>query len=230
MIMKKISKATKGLIATSFLIGILAIITPVMAGNSNRSLFIAIGDDLDINATNLIVGKLKFGKDGELTSVKVVFHQKIYDESGEKVHMMMGMLKDGSLLTTSHFFFCPVFGVWFVNVYLVIGQGVFKTTNTNYGLTYRNIIDITMPNTEGKFVPTPMIMLLSPTGEYYAADPADPMNPETIPWDDDPSILEGGGWVLVAALWDVGIPMDVDFGYGIFPVGPISCFTKSWGI
>ncbi|TFF83919.1 MAG: hypothetical protein EU552_02230, partial [Promethearchaeota archaeon] len=60
--MKKISKATKGLIAASFLIGIIAIITPVMAASSNRVLFMAIGDDLDINATNLIIGNIKFGK------------------------------------------------------------------------------------------------------------------------------------------------------------------------
>ena len=201
-----------------------------MAAGSNRVLFVAIGDDLDINATNLIIGKIKFGNDDEITSMKVVFHQRIYDDSGKKVYTMIGMLKDGFIQTKEHYFLCPVFGFWFINVWLVMGEGVFKTTDINYPLTYRNIFEITMPNTEGKFVPTPMFMLLSPTAEYYEADPNDPMNPETIPWDDeDPLVLEGGGWVLVTVLWDVGTP-NVGFGDGIFPVGPTSYFTKSWGI
>jgi len=229
MILKK-NLNTKALIATLFLIGIIAIMTPVMAASSNRVYFIAIGDDLDINATNLIVGKTKFNEEDELTSVKVVFHQRTYDESGDKVYTMMGMLNDGSLQTREHYFFCPIFGVWYINVWLFMGEGKLKTTDINYPLTYRNVFYFSMPNTEGKFVPTPMIMLLSPSGEYYEADPTDPMNPETIPWGEDPLVMDGGGWVLVAALWDVGIPMNVGFGDGIFPVGPISYFTRSWGI
>ncbi len=230
IIVKKKSKLTKTLIAASFLIGIIAIITPVMAAGSNRVLFIAKGDDLDIDATNLIVGNIKFDKDDEITSMKVFFHQRIYDESGEKVYTMIGMLKDGYLINYNYYFFCPVFGVWFINVWQVLGEGVFKTTDNNYPLTYRNIIYITMPNTEGKFVSAPMLMLLSPTAEYYEADPNDPMNPATIPWDEEPLVLDGGGWVLPAVLWNVSIPMDVGFGNGIFPVGPISYLTKSWGI
>ncbi|MFW9969919.1 MAG: hypothetical protein ACFFDF_06935 [Candidatus Odinarchaeota archaeon] len=224
--MKK--KLTKSLIAASFLITIIAIVTPVMAAGSNCVLFMAIGDDLDINASDLIVGKIS--EDDELTSVKVVFHQRIYDESGEKVYTMMGMLKNGFLQTKHHFFLCPVFNVWFIDVWLFLGEGKLKTTDTNYPLTYRNIFYFTMPNTGGKFVSTPMLMLLSPSGQYYEPDPTDPMNPATIPWDEDPLVMDEGGWVLVAALWDVGIPMDVGFGMGIFPVGPASFFTKSWGI
>jgi hypothetical protein len=199
-----------------------------MAAGSNRALFMAIGDDLDINASNLIVGKIS--EDDDLTSVKVVFHQRIYDESGEKVHTMMGMLKNGYCQTKDYYFLCPVFNVWFINVWLFMGEGKFKTTDTNYPLTYRNIFYFTMPNTEGEFVSTPMLMLLCPLGQYYEVDPNDPMNPATIPWDEDPLVMNEGGWVLVAALWNVGIPMDVGFGDGIFPVGPISYFTKTLGI
>ena len=229
--MKKISKATKGLIAASFLIGIIAIITPVMAAGSNRILFMAIGDDLDINASDLIVGNIKSGKNGEPSSVKAVFHQRIYDDSGKKVYTMMGMLKEGYVINTSYYFLCPILMKWFINVSVVIGGGIFKTTDTDLELTYRNVFkDITMPNTGGKFVQAPILMLLSFTAEFYYPNPLDPFNPATIPWNEPPEVLPEGGWVLAGALWDVGIPDDVGFGVGILPVGPVSYFTKTWGI
>ncbi|GAG95533.1 unnamed protein product, partial [marine sediment metagenome] len=92
MIVKKKSKVTKALIAASFLIGIIAIFTPVIAANSNRVFFMAIGDDLDISeAKNIIIGKIEFGGGGELPSpARVFFHSKIYDDSGEKVYVMIG--------------------------------------------------------------------------------------------------------------------------------------------
>ncbi len=225
MIVKKNSKLTKTLITASFLIGIIAIITPVMAAGSNRVLFMAIGDDLDINATNLIVGTIKFGKDDEITSMKVVFHQRIYDESGKKVYTMIGMLKDGFLETKHYYFFCPVFQVWFINVWLVMGEGVFKTTDTNYPITYRNWFPITMPNTEGKFVPAPMLMLLSPTAEYCIYDPE-----EDLPGSDTNPVetLPGGAWVLTAVL--CGIIVQTPDGPTQLPIGPISYLTKSWEI
>ena len=225
MIVRKKSKVTKALIATSFLIGIIAIVTPVIAANPNRVFFMAIGDDLDINATNLIIGKMKFGEDGELTSVKAVFHQRIYDESGEKVYTMMGMLKDGFLQTKYYYFFCPVFEVWFINVWLVMGEGVYKTTDTDYSLIYRNWFPITMPNTEGKFVPAPMLMLLSPTAEYCLLDPGTypPGSPEN-PID----FLPGGAWVLTTVL--CGIIVETPMGPMELPIGPLSYLTISKGI
>ena len=226
MRMKKISKATKGLIAASFLIGIIAIITPVMAAGSNRVLFMAIGDDLDINASDLIVGNIKYGKHGEPPSVKAVFHQRIYDDSGKKVYTMMGVLKEGYVMDTNYYFFCPVLEKWFINVTVVVGTGLFKTTDTPLTLTYRNIFDdVTMPNTGGKFIEATIVMLISFTAEYYDPNPSG-----TIPWDVEPLILPEGRWVLAGALWDVGIPTDVGFGLGIMPVGPVSYFTRSWGI
>ncbi|MFX1420304.1 MAG: hypothetical protein ACFE9N_15445 [Promethearchaeota archaeon] len=224
--MRKKSKVTKALIAVSFLIGIIAIVAPVMACKPNRVLFMAIGDDLDINATNLIVGKIKYGESGELPSVKAVFHQRIYDESGEKVYAMTGMLQEGLLLQTDFCFFCPVFEVWFINVWWVMGQGIFKTTDTDYTLIYRNLFPITLPNTEGEYVPVQMLMFQCPTAEYCLLDPtAIPPGP-----DNPVYVLPEGGWVLNAVLWDVGIPMDVGFGYGIFPVGPVSYFTRYIGL
>jgi uncharacterized protein (DUF2237 family) len=231
MRMKKISKATKGLIAASFLIGIIAIITPVMAAGSNHILFMAIGNDLDINASDLIVGNIKSGKHGEPPSVKAVFHQRIYDDSGKKVYTMMGVLKDGYIINTNYYFLCPVLMKWFINVTVVMGSGLFKTTDTPLTLTYRNIFeDVTMPNTGGKFVQATIVMLISFTTEYYYPDPSNPMDPATIPWDEEPLILPEGRWVLAGALWDVGVPVDAGFGYGIIPVGPAAYFTRSWGI
>ena len=223
--MKKKSNVTKGLFAATFLITIIAIVTPVMAAGFNRVLFLAVGDDLDINASNLIIGKIESGESGELPSAKAVFHQRIYDESGEKVYAMKGVLKDGELQTKCYAFFCPIFEVWFINVWLVNGTGKFKTTDTNLDLVYRNWFPITMPNTEGKFVPTPMLMLLSPTAEYCLEDPS------IIPPGPDNPVLtdpEWHVWVLVAVL--CGIIVETPMGPVELPIGPVSYLTKSWGI
>ncbi|NVM46191.1 MAG: hypothetical protein HWN79_14840 [Candidatus Lokiarchaeota archaeon] len=226
--MKKKSKMTKAMIAATFFITIIAIMTPVMAASSNRVSFMAIGDDLDINATNLIVGKMKFDKVSGFPSVQVNFHSKIYDEeSGEKVYAMKGMLKDGFLLTTDFTFYCPIFEFWFIHVWQVVGGGKVKTTDTDYSLElYRNLFPITMPNTGGKYISAQILMLLSPKGEYYEFDPEDPNYP---PGSDENPVcnLEQGGWVLAAVIWDVGIPtINVGFGPGMFPVGPGSYLTK----
>ena len=215
--MRKKSKLTKALIAVSFLVGIIAIVTPVLAAGSNRVLFMAVGDDLDINATNLIVGKIDFGEGPP--SVKAVFHQRIYDESGEKVYTMMGMLKDGYLINTSYYFLCPLFGFWFINVSQVVGVGVFKTSDTEFSVIFRTLFPIILPNTEGKYVSAPILMFLSPTAEYCLKDPGKytPGTPEN-PID----ILEQGPWALAAVIWEVDTPM----GKMELPVGPISSLTK----
>ena len=227
MVVKKKSKVTKALIAASLFITIIAIVTPVMAAGSNRSLFIAIGDDLDFpETTNIIIGKIKFGGGGELPSAQLVFHQKIYDDSGEKVYAMKGMLKDGLLLTTDHYFYCPIFNVWFINVWWVMGEGLVKTTDTDFPVFFRNSFPITMPNTGGKYVSAQILMFLSPTAEFCLLDPG-----TYPPGTDNPvDILPEGGWVLAAVIWDVGIPIiEVGFGPGMFPVGPFSYLTKYMG-
>ncbi len=213
-------KATKTLIAASFFITIIAIVTPVMAAEPDRILIMAKGDDLDFSGTtNSIIGKIEFGGGGELPSVQVVFHQKIYDESGEKVYAMKGMLKDGLLLTTDFYFYCPVFNVWFINVWQVMGEGKFKTTDTDFEVFFRRWFTITMPNTEGKYESAQILMFLSPTAEYCLEDPGTypPGSPE-----NPVNILEQGGWVLAAVIWKVETP----FGPMVLPIGPISYLTK----
>ena len=220
MVVKKKLKATKTLIAASFFITIIAIVTPVMAAGSNRILFIAKGDDLDFpETTNLIVGKIKLGEGGELPSTQVIFHQKIYDDSGEKVYTMIGMLKDGLLLTTNHYFYCPIFNVWFINVWWVMGEGLVKTTDTDFQVFFRNSFPITLPNTEGKYVSAPILMFLSPTAEYCLEDPGTypPGSPE-----NPVNILEQGGWVLAAVIWEVETPI----GPMELPIVPLSHFKK----
>ena len=232
MVEKMKLKVTTALIATLFLISAIAIVIPVKAANPNRILmvdFMAKGDDLDISgATNSIIGKIKYDKVSGIPSVQVEFHSKIYDEeSGEKVYAMKGKLKDGFLQTTDFTFYCPIFGFWFINVWQVVGVGKVKTTDTDYSPElYRNLFPITMPNTGGKYVSAQILMLLSPTGEYYENDPA-----EVTPGSDRNPVcnLEQGAWVLAAVIWDVGIPMDVGFGLGMFPVGPVSYLTKYMG-
>ncbi len=220
MIVKKKSKVTKALIAVSFLIGIIAIVTPVMAADSNRLLIMAKGDDLDLpGATNFILGKIEFGGGGELPSVQAVFHQKIYDESGEKVYAMKGMLKDGLLLQTDYYFYCPVFNVWFINVWWVMGEGLVKTTDSDIVVFFRNLLPITMPNTEGKYESAQILMFLSFTGEYCLEDPGS-YPPGTYP---PVFILPEGGWALAAVIWEVETPI----GPMVLPVGPISYLTKS---
>ena len=221
MVVKKKSKVTKALIAASFLIGIIAIFTPVIAANSNRVFFMAIGDDLDIpGAKNIIIGKIEFGGGGELPSARVFFHSKIYDDSGEKVYTMIGMLKDGYLIDTSFSFFCPLFKVWFINVWQVMGMGKFRTTDANISVYFRDLLTITMPNTEGKFVSAPILMLLSPTAEYCLKDPGiyPPGSPENPidSWDQ--------GWALAAVIWYVP-----EIGQ-VLPIGPLSYLTRSIGI
>ena len=220
MVMKKKSKVTKSLIAASFFITIIAIVTTVSACGSNRVLFMAKGDDLDIpGANNFIFGKIKFSKGGELLSAQVVFHQKIYDDSGEKVYAMKGMLKDGLLLTTEHYFYCPIFNVWFINVWWVMGEGLVKTTDTDFEVFFRNSFPITLPNTEGKYVSAPILMFLSPTAEYCLEDPGTypPGSPE-----NPVNILEQGGWVLAAVIWEVETPI----GPMELPIGPVSSLIK----
>ena len=225
MVMKKKLKVTKALIAASFLIGIIALVTPVIASGTNGILIIGKGDDLDLpRAKNLIIGKIELGEDDEPTTARVIFHQKLYDESGKKVYAMKGILKEGLLQTKDYYFYCPIFGVWFINVWQFIGEGKYKTTDTDLYLTYRNWFPITMPNTEGKFVPAPMLMLLSPTAEYCVEDPG------TYPPGTYPEIFihPGGAWVLTAVLCGimVGPPTDpVEL-----PIGPISSLTISKGI
>jgi len=131
---------------------------------------------------------------------------------------MKGMLKDGLLLTTDHYFYCPIFNVWFINVWWVMGEGMVKTTDTDFEVFFRNSLPITMPNTEGKYVSAPILMFLSLTAEYCLEDPGT-YPPGTYP---PVFIMPEGGWILAAVIWEVETPI----GPMELPVGPISYLTK----
>ena len=221
MVVKMKLKVTTALIASLFLISAIAMVTPVKAADPNRILMIDImakGDDLDISgATNSISAKIEFDKVSGNPLVQLEFNYKIYDESGQKVYAMKGMLKDGLLLTTDHYFYCPVFNVWFINVWWVMGEGKFKTTDTDFEVFFRRLVTITMPNTEGKYESAQILMWLSPTAEYCLEDPGKyPPGP-----DKNPVYKYPEGWVLAAVIWDVTDPP-----IGPIPIGPISYLTK----
>lgn len=212
--MKKKSKVNKALIAASLFITIITISTPVMAAGSNRFYFISVGEDLDIpRTTNFIIGTIKSGDE---PSARVLFYSKICDESGKKMYEMSGMLEEVYFIDTGFSFFCPLYKVWFINVWQVMGQGKVRTTDANVQVYFRDLFTITMPNTEGEVVSAPMLVLLSPTAEYREGDP---INGPTGPV----KIWEQGKWALVAVIWYVP---EID---DVFPIGPLTDLTISIG-
>ena len=167
--MKTKLKVTTALLTSLFLVSIIAVSTPAIAAKPPSSLMIDIitkGDDADIlGATTFINGKIKIDKfSGELLG-RVEFHTKIYAESGEKIYSMKGKLKNGMVIP-GYFFDCSVRGIRWVNLWLVIGEGLIKTTDTVIeNFEYRGQF-ITLPNTGGKFVPATVLMMASPKGDY----------------------------------------------------------------
>jgi len=174
---------TTALLASLFLVSILAVSTPAIAAEPDRTLMINImakGDDLDIpgydegiyRATTLIVGKIRLDEvSGELLG-RVEFHIIIYEiESGEKVYTIKGKLKDGAVQIVP-FWPCSVRNVIWTNLWLVMGLGMIKTTDTDLWIEYRGEL-IALPNTEGKWSPALVAMMVSPNGE----------NLEEVDWD-----------------------------------------------
>ena len=171
-----------------FLVSIIAVATPVKAAEPSRILMIDImakGDDVDIpGATSSVIGRIEFDKvSGELLG-QVEFHTKIYDESGEIVYMMKGKLKDAAVMIMPAWY-CIVRDVWWTNLWYVAGEGILKTTDTIIEINYRGGI-ITLPNTEGKYVTTPLAMLVSQNGEYIGG------------------VWEEGGWAYAGIAGYVG--------------------------
>lgn len=198
MVVKKKQKVTKALLATSFLIGIIALVAPVMACGTNGVLIIAKGDDGDIaGATTSIIAMIEFDKASGLPSVaQLEFQTKIYNESGKKIYSMMGKLKDGLVISNSSQFYCEVREVLWINLWLVMGEGVIKTTDADLEIEYRGGT-ITLPNTEGRYLPVNMCIMVNPKGEYLL--------------DEDPEvhIWEEGGWataiILIGEIPTVGV-------------------------
>ena len=167
--MKTKLKVTTALLASLFLVSIIAVSTPAIAAKPDDRLMINImakGDDGDIlGATTFINGKIKFDKVSGVHLGRVEFHTKIYNELGEKFYSIKGKLKSGMVIP-GYYFDCSVRGVRWVNLWLVTGEGLIKTTDTVIeNFEYRGQF-ITLPNTGGKFVPATVLMMASPKGDY----------------------------------------------------------------
>ena len=173
--MKTKLKVTTALLASLFLVSIIAVSSPAIAAEPNRILMydiMAKGDDMDIpgydegiyRATTLIVGKIGFDKVSGLLLGRVEFHIKIYEiESGEKVYSMKGKLKNGMVIPDQKFV-CTVRGVTWTNLWLVMGEGKLKTTDIDLEIVHRHET-IILPNTEGKYIPAYIIMMVNPNGD-----------------------------------------------------------------
>ena len=190
MVVKMKLKVTTALIASMLLISIIAIITPVKAADPNRILMIdtmAKGDDFDISgATTSVIAKIEFDKTSGTPLAQVEFHSKLYDESGKKIYSMKGRLKDGIVINDSYQFYCTVRDVTWINLWLVMGEGQLKTSDTVIEIEYRGFT-ITLPNTGGKYIPAAIFMLISPNGEHLDG------------------FWEQGGWATAGIMVD-GIP------------------------
>lgn len=191
-------KVTTALLVSLFLVSILAVSTPAIAAKPDCTLMINIianGDDADIppygsddgnyRATTLIVGKIRLDEVSRVGLGEVEFHIQIYDiSSGEKVYTIKGKLKDGAAEIIPYWP-CDVRNVVWTNVYLVMGMGMYKTTDTVIeDFEYRGRI-ITLPNTEGKYIPILIGMMVSPKGEYLGG------------------VWEDGGWAYAGVMIDM---------------------------
>jgi len=178
--MKTKLKVTTTLLASLFLVSIIAISTPAIAAKPDGRLMINImakGDDLDIpgydlgnyRATTLIVGKIRFDEvSGDLLG-RVEFHINIYEiESGEKVYSMKGKLKNGMVLPGQEYE-CNVRLVTWTNLWFVMGMGMIKTTDTDLAIVHRGQLK-TLPNTGGKYIPAYIVMIVSPNGDNEEGD------------------------------------------------------------
>ena len=118
------------------------------------------------SAETLIVGKIVFDEAG-MPVGQVEFHMTIYVvESGKKVYSIKGHLENATFVMYPIPNYCSVRGVTWINLWFVMGQGRAKTTDVLIeNFEYRGNL-ITLPNTEGKFVPFPIVMLVSPEGQY----------------------------------------------------------------
>ncbi|MFX0029979.1 MAG: hypothetical protein ACFE8B_12260 [Candidatus Hermodarchaeota archaeon] len=185
---------TKALLASSFLIVIITFVTPVIASDTNGILIVAKGDDADIaGATTSIIAMIDFDKASGLPSVaQVKFQTKIYDESGKKIYSIKGKLKDGLVISDSFQFYCTVREVLWINLWFVMGEGVIKTTDTDLDIEYRGET-ITLPNTEGQYLPVSIWMMVNPKGEYLLGE-----DPKVYIWPE-------GGWAT-AIIFIGGIP------------------------
>jgi hypothetical protein len=206
IIMKMKLKVTTALLASLFLVSIIAVSTYAKPVDPERILMVDImakGEDGDIfGATTFIQGKIEYDKVSGVPLGRIEFHIKIYDESGEKIYSMKGKLKNGMVLPDEEFV-CTVRGVTWINLWLVMGDGMIRTTDTVIDdFLYRGQL-ITLPNTGGKYVPVTnpatIMMMVSPYGEYEVWDP------ELEVWVY--GVSELGGWVFAGIMGFEGIEL-----------------------
>ena len=161
---------------------------PVKAADSSRILKIDImakGPDFDVpGAISFIKGTIEYNKDTGELQAQVEFHLKLYDESGEKIYSMKGKIKDEIVMILPEYY-CVVRDVTWTNLWLVMGEGQLKTTDTDIEMYYRGNL-ITLPNTGGKYIPMNLAMLVSPNGEYVGG------------------VWEEGGWAAAGMLGGFG--------------------------
>ncbi len=166
------------------LVNTMVIAAPVKAADPSRILMIdimAIGDDFDVpGARSSIIGRIEYNKVTGECQGQVEFHLKLYDESGEKVYSMKGKLKDAAVMEIPAYY-CNVRDVTWTNLWLVIGEGKIKTTDTDIEIEYRGNL-ITLPNTGGQYITINLAMLVSPNGEYIGG------------------VWEQGGWAAAGML------------------------------
>lgn len=216
-------KMTTVLIATLFVI--IAIVTPVATAHSTcpkrmypkrmyhkcmypkRTLVMAKGDDIDIaGATTSIIAMIEYDKASGIPSVaQVEFQTKIYDELGEKIYSMKGKLKDALVISDSFQFYCSVREVMWINLWFIMGEGKLKTTDADIEIEYRGET-VTLPNTEGQYIPYSFWMMVNPTGEYVLDVSSE--DPEIFIWPQ-------GGWATVI----------ITIG-GIPSIGAVTYLTK----
>ncbi|MHA2352580.1 MAG: hypothetical protein ACXABX_05625, partial [Candidatus Thorarchaeota archaeon] len=110
------------------------------------------------------------------------FNLKLYDESGKKIYSLKGELKDAAVMP-GFAFYCDVRDVTWINLWLVMGEGKIKTTDTDLDILYRGNL-ISLPNTGGKYVTMGLVMLVSQYGEHI----------------DPEGVWEQGGWAAAGML------------------------------
>jgi len=183
------------------LVSITAVSTHAKPAEPNRILMVDImakGDDGDLPGnTTSIIAKIEYDKVSGVALGRIEFHIKIYDESGEKIYSMKGKLKNGAVIP-NYEFPCTVRHVTWINLWLVMGEGMIKTTDTDLEIEYRGQL-ITLPNTGGKYVPAFIMMMVSPNSEFKVWDP------ELNVWVYGETGL--GGWVFAGIMGFEGLEM-----------------------
>jgi hypothetical protein len=174
-------------------------------GNSDRTLllrFTAKGIDVDQpeTITTLMTGKIESVEGSPLDVGQVNFRTEIRDESGEVVCKIQGHLKDAMAMLTPSWF-CPIRLHFWRDFYIVVGMGKVKAISTVTMINYRGE-PISAPNTGGKYVTLPILMMVSLDGKYSDTEAG-------------PIVGYFGGWALAGLVTEMVGGMPTKFVGGI---------------